>query len=213
MTSVRLHGILAREYGNSFTLNIRNPRNVLHAIDCNRDGFIRRIISLQKEGFGYDIIINKKRISVGEEMEGFSRPETIDLVPVIAGSSGAELLWIFEKVLTAVLFATITYALTPKPDIDALEVEASPTKQSLVFSNRANIASQGAPVPIGYGHLKVGTQVIQATVKSYPQYSNPEYLLTDGDLRVDAAMVSNRREAPNPFVDVGGGGAGGGDLS
>ena len=212
MTSVRLHGILAREYGNSFVLDIRNPRNVLHAIDCNRAGFIRRIISLQKEGCGYDIIINKKRISVGEEMEGFLRPETIDLVPVIAGGSGIEA-WLIEKVVTAILFATITYALSPKPDIDALEVEASPTKQSLVFSNRANIASQGAPVPIGYGRLKVGTQVIQATVKSYPQSSNPEYILSDGNLTTDAAMASSRRAAPNPFGEPEDGGGAGGDLS
>ena len=143
-------------------------------------------------------------------MECFSQPETIDLLPVIAGGSGAEILWIFEKVITAVIMATITYALSPKPDIDALEVEASPTKQSLVFSNRANIASQGAPVPIGYGRLKVGTQVIQATVKSYPQSSNPEYILSDGNLTTDAAMASSRRGSPNPFVDPDGGGGGAG---
>ena len=66
MTSVRIHGILAREYGDSFILNINNPKDVLQAIDCNRTGFIRRIINLQKEGFHYDIIIDKRKIVINE---------------------------------------------------------------------------------------------------------------------------------------------------
>ena len=201
MTSVKLHGILAREYGDSFMLNIGSPRNVLQAIDCNRAGFIRRIISLQKEGCAYDIIINKQRIIVGEEMEGFLLPKTIDLVPVVAGS-GPAVAWIVTKVFWAGVFAGISYALTPKPDeIDALEVEATPNKQSLIFSNTANIASQGAPVPVGYGRLKVGTQVIQATIKSYPQFTNPENILTEGEPLVEAAMVSSRRQSrQEPFI-------------
>ena len=195
MTSVKLHGILAREYGDSFMLNIGNPKNVLQAIDCNRAGFIKRIISLQKEGFIYDLLINRQRIIVGEEMEGFAHPETIDLVPVIAGSSGLEPLvaWVFTKLVFAAFAAGIAYALAPKPDeIEALEIEAAASKQSLIFSNTANIASQGTPVPVGYGRLKVGTQVIQATIKSYPQNTDPAYLLTDGEGGLGSAMIQSR---------------------
>ena len=198
MTSVKLHGILAREYGDSFTLNIGNPRTVLQAIDCNRDGFIRRVISLQKEGFFYDLVINKQRIIAGEELDGFTCPKTIDIVPVIAGSGPGQAVaaFIFKAVFYAIVFAAIAAALAPKPDeIEALEIEAGANKQSLVFTNRANIASQGAAVPVGYGRLIVGTQVIQATIKSYPQYSDPEQILTDGSLSHDAAFVSNRRAA------------------
>jgi predicted phage tail protein len=194
MTIVRLHGLLGREYGNRFRLNIKNPKNVLDAIECNRRGFIKRVTDLQKEGFGYDIIVNKKTITSGEEMESFESPSTIDLVPIIGGSSGAELLWIFEKLLVAVFFAAITYALTPKPEVEALETEASLSQQSLIFSNRANIAAQGSPVPVGYGRLLVGTHVIQATIRSYPQFIDPEAILTDGALEETVAWVSPARQ-------------------
>ena len=49
MTQINLHGILAREYGDVFKLSLPNPKDVLEAIDCNRKGFISRIIELQKE--------------------------------------------------------------------------------------------------------------------------------------------------------------------
>ena len=84
-------------------------------------------------------------------------------------------------VLNAVLFAAISYALTPTPENEALEITAGGSKSSMIFSNTANLASQGSPVPIGYGRLIVGSQVIQATIKSYPQYMPPLEALR-GDL-------------------------------
>ena len=207
MTSVRIHGILAREFGDSFMLNIGNPSDVLQAIDCNREGFIRRIIQLQKEGFGYDIIVNKTRIREGRQMNAHKNPEVIDLVPVIAGSGLEAIVFIFEKLITAVLFAAVAYALSPKPDQEALEAEAAASKQSLIFSNSVNVASQGAPVPVGYGRLIVGTQVIQATIKSYPQHSDPEYLLTDGlnETEDDTALQINQGLGGLEFDDPEGG--------
>jgi predicted phage tail protein len=201
MTTIKLHGLLAKEYGETFKMRISNPKHVLQAIDCNRAGFIKRVVDLHKEGLGYEIIINKTRLSEPSEMENLNSPKTIDIVPVIVGSSGIEFVAILKKVLFAVIFATISYALTPKPDVDSLEIEADANKSSLVFSNRVNVASQGAPVPVGYGRLKVGTQVIQATVKSYPQYNDPNYLLTDGQDISDVAIQTNITEDPSLFFD------------
>ena len=60
-TYIQLHGILAREYDGHFEYELGNPKNVLQAIDTNRKGFINRIMELEKQGFCYDIIINKKK--------------------------------------------------------------------------------------------------------------------------------------------------------
>ena len=187
MTIINIHGILAREYGTSFILSISNPKDVLEAIDCNKQGFLQRLIELQREGLCYDIIVNKTRITNGPDMENMSSPATIDLVPAISGSgpfmapilgamfsvgAGAGLTFA-ASLANAVLFAAISYALAPKPENEALEVVAGGSKSSMIFSNTANLASQGSPVPIGYGRLIVGSQVIQATIKSYPQYMPP----------------------------------------
>jgi hypothetical protein len=77
----------------------------------------------------------------------------------------------------ALIFAAISYALAPKPENEALEIEADGSKSSLIFSNTINVASQGSAVPLGYGRLKVGSQVIQATIKSFPQNQRPQTVM------------------------------------
>tara|TARA_Y100000004_G_C8932004_1_gene420403 strand:+ start:441 stop:1100 length:660 start_codon:yes stop_codon:yes gene_type:complete len=176
MTQVKLHGILAKEFGDTFALSVGNPRNVLDALDCNKRGFISRLIELQKEGFLYQIIVDKTVINTPQEMANHEEPQTIDLVPAIVGSGFlAPIIGLFTgggflaTIAKAVLFAAISYALTPKPEVEALEITADGSKESLIFSNTANVASQGAPLPVGYGRLIVGSQVVQATIKSFPQ--------------------------------------------
>ena len=205
MTIVNIHGILAREYGDSFILSLPNPKDVLEAIDCNKQGFLQRLIELQRKGLCYDIIINKTRITHGPDMENISNPDTIDLVPAISGSgpamvpflmstglftAGSGALAVTAAIANAVLFAAISYALTPTPENEALEITAGGSKSSMVFSNTANLASQGSPVPIGYGRLIIGSQVIQATIKSYPQYMPPSEALR-GD-QSNPIFIGNR---------------------
>jgi predicted phage tail protein len=60
--------------------------------------------------------------------------------------------------------------LAPKPDAGApISAATKALTESFSFSNKANVASQGTPVPVGYGRLKVGSQLIQMSIKSYPQ--------------------------------------------
>jgi len=198
MTIVNIHGILAREYGSSFLLNLPNPKDVLEAIDCNRQGFLQRLVELQREGLCYDLIINKTRITNGPDMENVSNPATIDLVPAISGSGlaiGAIFTFLgsgtfLATMANSIIFAAISYALTPKPENEALEISSKASKSSLIFSNTANIASQGSPIPIGYGRLRVGSQVIQATIKSYPQHQPPQEVLQGSES--NPTFIGNR---------------------
>jgi len=190
MTIINIHGILAREYGSSFTLSMPNPKDVLEAIDCNKQGFLQRLVELQREGLCYDIIINKTRITNGSDMDNISNPATIDLVPAISGSGGPEFLILAKLVAKTVIFAAISYALTPKPENEALEIAGDASKSSMIFSNTANVASQGSPVPLGYGRLRVGSQVIQATIKSYPQYMPPSQAL--GGSAINPIFIGNQ---------------------
>tara|TARA_R110000824_G_scaffold388164_1_gene583641 strand:- start:3743 stop:4378 length:636 start_codon:yes stop_codon:yes gene_type:complete len=183
MTNVRLHGVLAKEYGQNFCLSVGTPRNVLHAIDANRDGFIARVIQLHKEGCVYEILINKKRVKDQNEQDQ-NNPHTIDLVPAITGSGPIAAAIAFlgsgtllANISLAIIFSAISFALSPRPEVEQIEATAQASKSSLVFSNIVNTASQGVPLPIGYGRLKVGSQVIQATIKSYPQHQTPEQAL------------------------------------
>lgn len=192
MTTIRLHGILGKEYSNVFSLNIGNPSSVFSAIDCNRKGFLKRVVELQKQGFIYDVIVNKTRITDGYQMDTMKNPETIDLVPVIVGSGPiAGFLFggtsILGSIAGSLALAGISYALSPKPDTQDQRVSATAeaSRSSFVFSNVINTASQGTPVPIGYGRLKIGSKVIQATVKSFPQNQQTQNVLTANPLIID----------------------------
>ena len=82
MTNIYLHGILAQEYGKVFKYHIAKPKDALKAIDANREGFIPRILQLQKEGFLYDIIVDKQKVVSAHQLE-IGGVERIDIVPAI----------------------------------------------------------------------------------------------------------------------------------
>ena len=124
---------------------------------------------LQKEGFVYDILVDRKRMNK-ESFLNSKNPKQIDLVPVIVG---AGLPFLVEAILMAVAQVVISYALMDPGTLDGGEATVGSTKGSLLFQGgNANIASQGSPIPIGYGRLKVGSSVIQASLKSLPQTTN-----------------------------------------
>ena len=57
--------------------------------------------------------------------------------------------------------------------IDGGETVVGGDSKSLMFSSsQINLAAQGSPLPIGYGRLKVGSSVIQSSLKSLPQTIN-----------------------------------------
>ena len=72
-------------------------------------------------------------------------------------------------VMTAVSMG-LQMLLAPKPDAGPpISAATKALAESFSFSSKANVASQGTPVPVGYGRLKVGSQLIQMSIKSYPQ--------------------------------------------
>ena len=87
MTKIYLHGILEKEYQKFFCLNLKNASDLIDAIDCNRQGFKARLISLQNKCLFSDIIVNKKRVKSLQDLK--EKPERIDLVPAIAGAGPA----------------------------------------------------------------------------------------------------------------------------
>tara|TARA_R110001583_G_scaffold66704_3_gene191395 strand:+ start:680 stop:1318 length:639 start_codon:yes stop_codon:yes gene_type:complete len=190
MTTIRLHGILAQEYSDVFFMKIGKSSSVFSAIDCNHKGFTKRVVELQREGFFYDVIVNRTKTTNPQEIDGVKNPETIDLVPVIVGSGGLGFLsWLmggtfWANVTASLALAGISAALTPKPDTQnqGVEATAQASKGSFVFGGAVNTASQGTHVPIGYGRLKVGSKVIQATIKSFPQNQQTQNVLTSNRL-------------------------------
>src|SRR6056300_230225 len=137
MTTIRLHGILAQKYGEVFKMDINKPRDVIRAIDANRDGFRKTVVDLQKQGFTYELIVNKKRLNK-EEFLNSKSPQEIDFVPFIVGS-GPET-WIALAI--ALVSAVVQYALIDPGTIDGGETTVGGDSKSLMFSSsQINLAA------------------------------------------------------------------------
>ena len=169
MTTIRLHGILAQKYGEVFKMDISKPRDVIRAIDANRDGFRKTVMDLQKEGFSYEILVNKKRLNKDSFLNS-KKAQEIDLVPFIVGSGLPE---IVVALIFSLVSAVVQFALMDPGTIDGGQSTVGADNKSLMFSSsQINLAAQGSPLPIGYGRLKVGSSVVQASLKSLPQTTN-----------------------------------------
>lgn len=165
MTKINLHGLLAEEFGHSFQMDIGRADLVFEAIDANRSGFKKRILDLHKEGFNYAMLIDKNKIESKEEVLANKNPQVIDLVPVLEGAG----LSVWIPIIVGVISTAASILLAPKPpDPPEISQTTNAAKTSFTFSNVVNRAAQGTPVPVGYGELIVGSEVIQSTIKSFP---------------------------------------------
>ena len=71
--------------------------------------------------------------------------------------------------LNMIAVTLIQQALAPSQKAQRTEARISGAKESFLISSKGNLAEQGVPVPVGYGRLRIGTSIVQSTVKSYPQ--------------------------------------------
>ena len=67
------------------------------------------------------------------------------------------------------IISGIMYAMTPipEPEPDEASIKSSVKNSSFIFQNPRNVASQGKPVPIAYGKLRVGSMVIGTSISNY----------------------------------------------
>ena len=208
MTEVVLHGIIRKEFGESFRLNISSMKEVFQAIDANRPGFRKKMSDLSQQGMHYALIIDGKKIKTLSQIKKFSSVKKIDVVPAIIGSGpvaaaiavsaaasiGTGLLgaafaagtigagtFIAGSLAIGIGSMLLMNLLAPKPpEPPSIETTTRALTESFTFSNKANLANQGIPVPVGYGRLMVGTSVIQFSTKNFPQSYKPSQAFRQG---------------------------------
>lgn len=199
MTQVILHGILAKEFRKSFSLAIKRPKEVFDAISCSHDNFRNRIVELSNQGIHFALLVDGKKMTTIEDASISSGAQKIDIVPVVCGAGFGFVPFVIGAVVKAATFVAgnaflsslvvgvammgIQMMLAPKPEMQRPESVVNSAKQSFIFSSKANVAEQGIPVPVGYGRLRVGSAIVQSTIKSYPQGFEKEIaLVSDGQL-------------------------------
>lgn len=178
MLEIRLHGALAKQFGQRWALNVASPREAVAAIEANSPGFRRAIMGLQ--GLGYSFRVRTLTHDYGDDdidlRVGSAR--RLDIIPVVTGSSagarfviGAALLAIgaytgnpyLINVGNALTISSVVQMLTPIPRQDN---NSSARLNSWTFSGPGNDLSQGQPVPVIYGEVLTGGYAISGGLSS-----------------------------------------------
>lgn len=180
MITVRLYGQLAKHFGKCFKFAARTPSEALRAMQVNFPSFAKK---LEEHGVdGYHIVCDKE----DRDINGLSWPvqREVRVVPVVAGASagariviGAALIlagvfllptggWSMAAISSGVgmVMGGVSEILFPLPEQE--QYEDAGVKPGFAFDGPVNTVAQGNPVPICYGRMIVGSQVVSASMEA-----------------------------------------------
>lgn len=193
MITVKAYGELKKVLGNKKIHTFRNCHNIkqlFNAIEANYRDFYKFLADNAKTNF-YILINNKTAISRDNvSMQNFKDGDEIKIVPLLSGSGedwgsvltvvvGAILIWLswgtnpngWQMLGMGMGINMVTSGVSQllfKPEVvEPSTYESSDkSKASYAFNGAVNLTSQGNAVPVGYGRLRVGSQVIGAGLYS-----------------------------------------------
>jgi predicted phage tail protein len=189
LAKVNFHGNLGKRLGRkSWNLSVSSVKEAFHAVNTLTERKLSKIFLADHEKrLRYQIKVNNKPIDSSNinpdniqtvfdsELCINTKIETIDIIPLLEGSGnkvmgtimvivGVVMLFINPAVGIALIGAGMSVLLAKPPKFDDFrEIEEGKKKVSYLFDGPTNAANEGGPVPIGYGRLIVGSQVIQTS--------------------------------------------------
>lgn len=185
LRTVVLSGELGRKFGRRHSFAISTPAEAIKALCANYPGFEKHVLDSGSRGVGYRVLVNDQDTKLDQLHAPMGRAE-IRIVPVIGGAkngiwqvlagvamiaasfvpglnvavwAGASMTWssVAFSVGVSLALGGVTQMLAPHP-------KTPQTAQSYTLNGPVNTTAQGAPVPIGYGRMIVGSAVISAGV-------------------------------------------------
>jgi predicted phage tail protein len=192
LTKIVLHGTLGKAAGRGeWDLQIDSANEALHAINVQTHDSLRRYFLNTKNAYGrYKVLVNEKEISPGSKFSELNEMAIIrgdfkrlDIIPVLEGSDWLDMVgtfggfWIFagaENPYTAMIGLMLmslgaSNLLAQPPAMPDTRQMLNPSSDpqalanSYLFGGPVNVINEGGPVPVGYGRLIVGSQVVMSS--------------------------------------------------
>lgn len=189
MVKIYLHGILAKEFGNFFKLNVSNCFSALKAIDTNKKNFFNRIDYLSRVGINYSIIADGEIIFSKEKFLEKKKIKNIYIIPLIygfgeaAGTAGAQVAT--QLGMTVAAEAGKQAALTAMGQVVAFLINTAiqASIQIGISLVMGAVMRQGQPPSPGAMSMGAGGGAImaEASNRSYI-FSNPNNSTSQGSL-------------------------------
>lgn len=176
MLTVKFYGELRRLYGISYRLDVKTPAEAVHALCVQLKGLRQYFIEHATDKF----LVRGNHDYIEEELHNPQSEGVLKIVPIVEGSGavgriiGGAVLAVIGGVMmfygvpmgaqvmalgVALALGGVAQLIAPRAASGATPEQADNTP-SLAFNGAVNTMGQGGPVPLGYGRLLVGSQVI-----------------------------------------------------
>lgn len=178
MTDIFIGGKLGKKIGSTWKLKVSTFMELFNALECNTGTFRHYLNKNKKDKLA--IFLDGDLVKADDFLHRDVKNKKIEIVPILAGAAAvlASALVsviglqgvtavVVQFVLTAVISAAISFGISyliskimKSDDPDATNTT------SFVFSSAENTSQQGQVVPVGYGRMSVGGNVVSVSLSS-----------------------------------------------
>lgn len=180
LKTIRLYGHLGERFGRIFRLDVQSPAEAVRALCVLLPGFRSAVIDDPRAAGGYRVSAGSDRRDAKTLTVPCGEGESIRIVPVMCGAGegglGQTILGIVMVIAGGILeqpwmvsigwgmiVGGVVQLLAPNTNMAETGPPDRPdSKPSFAFDGAVNTAAQGNPVPVCYGRMIVGSQVISA---------------------------------------------------
>jgi predicted phage tail protein len=164
MKKVYLHGALGKRFGKTWDLNVSSPGEAIAAIFANNPEVEKYLNKKQQEGVIYGIKKSGEQGFTESKEFLLSTEKDLHIFPIAQGSGGFAVSLIMTAITTAAsMYISKKMAEAMERDDETLKVQT----KSYMYNGKENRFTQGQNVPLGYGKLNIGTNVVSACTVNY----------------------------------------------
>lgn len=191
MKRVFLHGRMGKLLGKEWTLDVSSPAEAVRAIESATHKLYEYLRRCTDRNIGFHVVVGKDCAMSGPaDLLSECMADEIHFYPTPYGADSSKtgswlqviigvVLIVVGAILTikggwqvgvpmmlsgaSMIFGGVTSLMQKNPAIDKPNEENA----SYLFSGAVNTVAQGGPIPMGYGEMLIGSQVVSFSVRSY----------------------------------------------
>ena len=164
MKKIHLHGDLGKRFGETWDLDVSSAAEAMAALCANNFGIQKYLQEAYNAGISYGVKKDSGEILQNKEEFELISDKDFHIFPVPEGSQTFALNLIIMAATTAAsMYIQKKMAEAMERDDSVLQAQT----KSFIYSGKQNRFEQGSTVPLGYGRMNVGTNVVSACSINY----------------------------------------------
>jgi len=164
MKKIHLHGDLGKRFGETWDLDVSSAAEAMAALCANNFGIQKYLQEAYNAGISYGIKKDSGEILQNKEEFELISDKDFHIFPIPEGSQGFALnLLVMAATTAASMYIQKKMAEAMERDDSVLQAQT----QSFIYTGKQNRFEQGSSVPLGYGRMNVGTNVVSACSINY----------------------------------------------